>query len=65
MNETKQFWYVHNRKQGNPTRRHYTYESALKEAKRLSLKHRKNFYVLSSVEKISYVDLKNSLKGEN
>ena len=59
-NEQKQFWYVHNRASGNPTYRHYTYESALEEAKRLSLKFKKNFYVLTSVKKVSYLDLKHN-----
>lgn len=45
----KKFWYVHNRKMGNPTFRHETKDEAIKEALRLSKLHNKNFYVLESV----------------
>ena len=50
----KKFYYVHNRAQGNPTRRHSTYESAVEEAKRLCMKHKKHFYVITSVSKVCY-----------
>lgn len=52
----KHFYYVHNRKLGNPTFRHETKKSAEQEAIRLSKMYHKNFYVLEAVEKICYND---------
>lgn len=49
-----EFYYVHNRKQGNPTFRHKDLESALNEAKRLSNKYKKNFYVLKPIKHVLY-----------
>lgn len=50
----EKFYYVHNRRTGNPTYRHRTVESALSEALRLTRKHKKNFYVLESVKHTVY-----------
>lgn len=50
----KKFYYVHNRKMGNPTFRHFNKEEAVEEAKRLALSNNKNFYILESVAKVNY-----------
>lgn len=52
----EKFYYVHNRKTGNPTFRHQNKEDAIAEAVRLSKKLKKNFYVLESVSHIVYND---------
>lgn len=49
----KKFYYVHNRRQGNPTFRHATIEDAIDEAIRLSKLTKKNFYVLKPVAHIT------------
>lgn len=50
----KKYFYVYNRACEKPKHRHLTLESAIKEATRLSLEQKRNFYVLAPVEKVYY-----------
>ena len=50
----KQFYYVYNRAQGKPLKRHKTEKEALDEAIRLSFLHKKNFYVLKPCNHVIY-----------
>ena len=49
----KNFYYVHNRRAGNPTYRHSTFEDAVEEAVRLAKENKRNFYVLKPVAHIT------------
>lgn len=49
------YWYVYRRGTGDaPTKRHNTFEEALKEAQRLTNKEGKSFYVFQAVAKVIY-----------
>lgn len=50
----KKYYYVYNRAQGKPIKRHETLDSAIQEAVRLSKLHEKNFYVLQPTAHIVF-----------
>lgn len=50
----KRYFYVYNRACDKPKHRHKTFESAIKEATRLSLEQHRNFYILAPIEKVYY-----------
>lgn len=50
----KQYYYVYNRAQEKPLKRHNSKDEAIKEARRLCIQEKKNFYVLEPSAHLIY-----------
>lgn len=59
------FYYVYNRAQGKPVKRHKTEQEAIDEAVRLSKLHHKNFYVLKPSFHVIYDHETNKIVLDN
>lgn len=60
-----QFWYVYNRAQNKPLKRHKTEKEAVEEAVRLSTLYHKNFYVLQPSCHVIYDHDKHKVSIDN